>query len=106
MTYVAKVYDVSKRPSKEVYSDEGTNNFDGLCKLFKFVNNNDLEAGSCLMFKKHEGLILMYKGDFHELKERLNVKPTELGGGMRSYKMKNLDWVVLSEEQLELLKKL
>lgn len=107
MKYIAKVYDTSKHPSEEVYSDEGTNSFDGLSNLFKFVKDHDLEAGRCLMFKKEKGTLCMYMGGFHELKEDLGViKTTELGGGMRSYKVKYLDWIILDEKRLELLKKL
>lgn len=108
MTYQIEVYEKSKGSRKLAYSEKIENCLDALFKLYDFVEKNDFEDGECYLFEKLRGGFVEIKYcDFHKLKNR-KCKTIDLGGGVTGLDIDPcpLETIVLSEEQLDLLKKL
>lgn len=110
MTYHIEVYKNYKSSRKLAYSEKVKNGLDALFKLYDFVRKNDFEGGDCYIFEKIGDLVEIRYCDFHKLKKHINtsLKKTELGGGMVAFEMRPspLETIVLSEEQLDNLKKI
>ncbi len=111
MTYNIEVYEKSKGSRKLAYSEKVENGLDVILKLFDFVEKNDFERGECYLFEKlyNGGLMIRYC-DFRTLKNHINTptKKTELGCAMISLDIRPsfLETIILSKEQLDMLKKL
>jgi len=111
MTYCIEVYEKSGSLRKRAYSEKLENGLDAIFKLYNFVEKNDIKDGECYLFRKlGDGFVEIRYCDFPTLKHYINTpsKKTELGGGMVSLEIRPspLETIVLSEEQLDLLKKL
>ncbi len=110
MTSHIEVYEKSKGSRKIAYSEKVKNGLDALFKLYDFVEKNDFEGGECYLFEKLDSGLMIRYCDFPTLKDHINapIKKTELGGGMVSLEIRPspLETIVLSEKQLDMLKKL
>ena len=109
MTYHIEVYKDVGSSRKLAYSEKVENGLDVLFKLYDFVGRNDFE-GDCYIFEKIGDLVEIRYCDFYKLKQYIgtSLKKTELGGGMIALEISPspLETIIISEEQLYMLKKL